>query len=60
MKKIDNLNIAVIGLGYVGLPLAVHFGHQYNTIGFDIDSNRIEELINHYDSTKELSKKEIV
>ena len=41
---IDSLRIAVIGLGYVGLPLAVEFGKQFDTLGFDIDPARISEL----------------
>ena len=44
-----NNKIAVIGLGYVGLPLALAFGQKFNTIGFDIDKNRINELINKKD-----------
>ncbi|MEN1727755.1 MAG: hypothetical protein AAGJ52_04875, partial [Pseudomonadota bacterium] len=39
-----NASIAVIGLGYVGLPLAVNFGQQFKTIGFDIKPERIDEL----------------
>jgi UDP-N-acetyl-D-glucosamine/UDP-N-acetyl-D-galactosamine dehydrogenase len=46
--------ISVIGLGYVGLPLAVEFGKVYPTVGFDINSARIEELSRHYDRTKEI------
>ena len=41
--------IAVIGLGYVGLPLAVEFAKKYPVVGFDINKNRIEELRNGYD-----------
>jgi UDP-N-acetyl-D-glucosamine/UDP-N-acetyl-D-galactosamine dehydrogenase len=47
--------ICVIGLGYVGLPLAVEFSKFYNTIGFDISKSRILELKEHHDRTKELS-----
>jgi UDP-N-acetyl-D-galactosamine dehydrogenase len=46
-------NIAIIGLGYVGLPLAVEFGKNFNVIGFDIDKKRIEELNNGIDKTLE-------
>ncbi|MBE9489603.1 MAG: nucleotide sugar dehydrogenase, partial [Bacteroidetes bacterium] len=46
--------IAVIGLGYVGLPLAVEFAKQYNVIGFDIKSSRIKELQNAIDNTLEV------
>lgn len=42
--NIDNIKIGIIGLGYVGLPLAVEFGKKYNTVGFDIKQNRIDEL----------------
>jgi UDP-N-acetyl-D-galactosamine dehydrogenase len=47
--------IGVIGLGYVGLPLAVEFGKKYKTYGFDIDSRRIDELNNFVDRTLELN-----
>lgn len=47
--------IAVVGLGYVGLPLAVEFGKRRSVIGFDIDQNRIEQLIEGRDSTLEVS-----
>jgi UDP-N-acetyl-D-galactosamine dehydrogenase len=50
--------VAVIGLGYVGLPLAVEFGKIYPTVGYDINSARIEELSRHYDRTKEIEPKE--
>ena len=39
--------IGIIGLGYVGLPLAVEFGKQFSSVGYDINSKRIEELINN-------------
>ena len=45
--------IAIIGLGYVGLPLAIEFGKKYKVLGFDIDQSRIEELSNGKDRTKE-------
>ena len=50
----DKNIIAVIGLGYVGLPLAVEFSKQYQVIGFDIKSSRIQELLNGIDSTLEI------
>ena len=43
-KRIENARIGVIGLGYVGLPLAVEFGRKYDTVGFDIDAARIAAL----------------
>ena len=42
--KSDNLKIAVIGLGYVGLPLAIEFAKNREVIGFDINKSRIDEL----------------
>ena len=52
MKK-DNLNIAIIGLGYVGLPLAIEFGKKYKVLGFDINRTRIDELNLGQDRTNE-------
>ena len=51
--------IAVIGLGYVGLPLAVEFGKKYSTLGFDINLKRIDELKKGFDRTLESNKSEI-
>ena len=48
--------IAIIGLGYVGLPLAVGFSKKYDVIGFDLNAKRINELKRNYDNTKEISK----
>ena len=45
--------IAIIGLGYVGLPLAIEFAKKYKVLGFDIDQSRIQELSNGKDKTKE-------
>ncbi|WP_338875055.1 nucleotide sugar dehydrogenase [Spirosoma sp. SC4-14] len=50
-----NVRVGIIGLGYVGLPLALEFGKQYQTVGFDIDSRRVEELQGCYDRTREAS-----
>lgn len=55
----DNARIAVIGLGYVGLPLAVAFGRHYATVGFDINAQRVRELENHDDFTQEVSSDEL-
>jgi UDP-N-acetyl-D-galactosamine dehydrogenase len=52
--------IAVIGLGYVGLPLAVEFGKKYHVLGFDINETRINQLKNGIDNTLEASKEEIM
>lgn len=57
--NIENLNIGIIGLGYVGLPLAVEFGKKYPTLGFDINSARVEELKLGTDSTLECSPEEL-
>jgi UDP-N-acetyl-D-galactosamine dehydrogenase len=57
--KLSDIKIAVIGLGYVGLPLAVEFGRIYPTIGFDINATRIAELNSAFDRTSEVSKSEI-
>jgi UDP-N-acetyl-D-galactosamine dehydrogenase len=51
--KVENFKIAVIGLGYVGLPLAIEFGKKYSVLGFDINNARIEELSIGKDRTKE-------
>ena len=57
--NINNIRIGVVGLGYVGLPLAVEFGKQYATVGFDINPDRITELENGVDSTLEASAEEL-
>ncbi len=57
--EIISRKIAVIGLGYVGLPLAVEFGKIYPVLGFDISTKRIQELMNGVDVTKESSADEI-
>lgn len=49
-----NVKIAIIGLGYVGLPLAVEFAKKYPTVGFDINEKRVSELMNGYDITREV------
>ncbi len=51
--------IAIIGLGYVGLPLAVEFGKHYDTLGFDIRPSRIDELRRGHDQTLEVSSEEL-
>ena len=51
--------IAVIGLGYVGLPLAVEFAKQYPTVGFDINGHRVDELMNGHDRTLEVEDKDL-
>jgi UDP-N-acetyl-D-galactosamine dehydrogenase len=58
-RDLNDVKIAVIGLGYVGLPLAVEFGKTYQTLGFDINQARITELNNGTDSTLEVSDEEL-
>jgi UDP-N-acetyl-D-galactosamine dehydrogenase len=57
--EIQNKNIAIIGLGYVGLPLAVAFGSKYKTLGFDINTFRVAELSEGIDRTLESDKDKI-
>lgn len=59
MFSLENTKIAIIGLGYVGLPLAVEFSKKYPVIGFDINAGRIEELKLGTDSTLEVSDTEL-
>jgi UDP-N-acetyl-D-galactosamine dehydrogenase len=54
-----NLKLAIIGLGYVGLPLAHAFAKKYEVIGFDINQKRVDELNNAIDSTLELSEDQL-
>ena len=57
--NLDNVNIAVIGQGYVGLPLALEFGKKYPTIGFDINLSRIDDLKKGIDYTNETSSEQL-
>ena len=59
MKKPENITIGIIGLGYVGLPLAVAFGRKYPTIGYDINLFRIDELKQGKDSSLETTSAEL-
>ncbi len=54
MFELTNARIAIIGLGYVGLPLAVEFGKKFNCLGFDINRDRVNELKSGKDSTLEV------
>ena len=51
-----NIKIAIIGLGYVGMPLAAAFSSKFKVFGFDLNSTRINELKNGFDRTLELDK----
>ena len=53
------IKICVVGLGYVGLPLAVKFAKHFKIVGFDINKKRIEELKNNYDRNLQINKKEL-
>ncbi|WP_275270439.1 Vi polysaccharide biosynthesis UDP-N-acetylglucosamine C-6 dehydrogenase TviB [Limnobacter sp. P1] len=57
--KIENIKLAIIGLGYVGLPLAVEFGKKRAVVGFDINQRRIDELVSGNDTTLETSPHEL-
>lgn len=54
-----NKKLGIIGLGYVGLPLAVEFGKKYKTVGFDVNQSRVQELNDGFDSTLECSKEQL-
>ena len=54
-----NRKVAVVGLGYVGLPVAIAFGKKDRTIGFDINRRRVEELSQRYDATGEVASDEL-
>ena len=57
--NLSQKKIAIVGLGYVGLPLALAFSKKFKVIGFDLDKKRIMELSSFYDSSKEVSKKDL-
>jgi len=59
IPDLTSVKIGVFGLGYVGLPLAVELGKKYPTIGVDIDSARVEELKEGYDSSLEVDREEL-
>ena len=56
---LNNIKVAVIGLGYVGLPLAVEFGKKRDVVGFDVNHQRLSELASNIDSTQETTEKEL-
>ena len=59
MNQVQAIKIGIIGLGYVGLPLAVEFGKMYPTIGYDLNAKRIAELNDGIDATLEVSEPEL-
>lgn len=56
----EEQQIGVIGLGYVGLPLAAEFAKKYSAVGFEINNERVHELISGYDSTLEVNNESMV
>ncbi|MEL7310042.1 MAG: nucleotide sugar dehydrogenase [Pseudomonadota bacterium] len=54
MRRLEEVRLGIVGLGYVGLPLAVEFGKQFPTVGFDLKPERVEELREGNDSTLEV------
>ena len=59
MFDLSKIKIAVIGLGYVGLPLPVEFGKKLPVVGFDINTKRVDELRGGVDHTLEVSAEEL-
>lgn len=59
ITELENFKIAVIGLGYVGLPLAVEFGKKYDTVGFDIKKSRLDALKKFNDVTNETTPEDL-
>ena len=59
MIQVADTKLAIIGLGYVGIPLAVEFGKKFEVLGFDINQQRIEELKSGKDATLEIDKSEL-
>ena len=57
--KLENSKIGIIGLGYVGLPLAVAFAEKYPVVGFDINQNRVNELLEGVDKTLEIESNQL-
>ena len=57
--NLKDKTVAVVGLGYVGLPLALEFSNTYKVIGYDIDKSRISELKLFHDRTNEIAKEEL-
>ena len=58
MKK--DIKIAIIGLGYVGLPLAIEFSKYFKVVGFDLSKKRVEDLKNGFDINKETKKENLI
>ena len=59
MINFNKNKIAIIGLGYVGLPLAVEFSKKFKVFGFDINTNRLNDLRNFKDTTLEITPQQL-
>ena len=59
MRSVEQEKIAVIGLGYVGLPVALSFGRKLPTVGFDIRQRRVDELRKGHDETMEVTSDQL-
>ena len=59
LLEIKNIKIGIIGLGYVGLPLCIHFNREFESIGYDINSKRINELNKFIDKTNEVTSNDL-
>ena len=59
INTVKNLKLAIIGLGYVGLPLAIEFGKKRSIVGYDIEKKRIEELNSGFDRNLETKSNEL-
>ena len=59
LEQNNTIKIGIIGLGYVGLPLAIEFSKKYSVIGLDKDANRIKQLNDGIDKTLEINKEEL-
>ncbi|MGH8814418.1 MAG: Vi polysaccharide biosynthesis UDP-N-acetylglucosamine C-6 dehydrogenase TviB, partial [Advenella sp.] len=57
--QLGDIKLAIVGLGYVGLPLAVEFGKKRSVLGFDINQKRIKDLQSGVDHTLEVSSEEL-
>ena len=57
--RLEDIKLAIVGLGYVGLPLAVEFGRTRSVVGFDISQRRIDELKTGNDVTLETTQEEL-
>ena len=57
-QEVEPLTIAVVGLGYVGLPLAVEFGKKHRTLGFDLSERKVAAYQRHVDPTEEISSED--